>query len=178
MDDLSTYQGAIEIFRKVNCVSERENCIFGAIVDFSKSDEFTGSMIGNGALGPVGYVVGGAIGRERDLRTGRIYDFLFVLFDVTETGVGIMPLSGGGLKINPEKLTPYYDGFVYYYYQELSDIKVKNYYGIRKNVKSITITLIDGKKLHFTANMSENRLPYQINGMSRFVERYQKNCFL
>ena len=33
MEDFSTYQGALDIFRKVNWVSERENCIIGTIVD-------------------------------------------------------------------------------------------------------------------------------------------------
>ena len=174
MDDLSTYQGALDIFRKANCAGERENCIFGALVDYSKSNEFTASMIGLGAAGAAGYLVGDVIGKERDQRISRINDFLFVLFDFTEAGVGIMPLNGGGLKINPEKLSPCYDAFVFYYYQELSDISVKNYYGIRKSVKTITITLFDGKKLHFNANMTEKALPYQVNGMAQFAGKYQR----
>ena len=173
MDDFSTYQGALDIFRKVNCAGAAENCIFGAIVDQSKSASFTGAMIGN-AFGPAGYVVGGMIGQERDLKTSRIYEFFYVLFDFTEQGVGIMPLTGGGLRINPEKLTPCYDGFVFYYYQELAEVSFKNYYGIRKSVKTITIRFKDGRKLHFNANMVEKPLPYQENGMKKMVERYQK----
>ena len=173
-DDLSTYQGALDIFRKVNCVSERENCLIGTIVDYSKSNEVTASMIGLGVAGPVGYVVGDVLARERDERISRINEFLFALLNFNETGVGIMPLKGGGLKINPEKLSPCYDAFVYYYYQELSGISVKNYYGIRKSVKAITITLINGKKLHFNANMTEKALPYQVNGMKILTGKYQK----
>ena len=174
MDDLSTYQGALDIFRKANFFGERENCIIGTIVDYSKSNEVTASMIGYGAFGAAGYLVGEAIGRERDERIRRINEFLFALLNFTETGVGIMPLNGGGLKIDPKKLSPCYDGFVYYYYQELSDISAKNYYGIRKSVKAITITLFNGKKLHFNANMTEKALPYQENGMKIFVGKYQK----
>ena len=174
MDDFSTYQGACAIFSKVNSLSEKGNCIFGAIVDQSKSASFTGSMIGEGAFGAVGYVVGGILGQERDQRISRIYDYLFVLFNFTENGVGIMPLSGGGLKINPEKLKPSYDGFVFYYYQELAGITAKNYYGIRKSVKAITITLNNGGKLHFNANMAEKTLPYQENAMKVFVDRFGK----
>ena len=172
MDDFSTYQGALDIFRKVNWVSERENCIIGTIVDYSKSSESTASMIGLGALGPVGYVVGDAIGRERDERLRRINEFFFALLNFTETGVGIMPLNGGGLKISPEKQSPCYDAFVYFYYQELSDISFKNYMGIRKSVKAITIQLVNSKKLHFNANMTEKALPYQVNGMMKLVGRY------
>ena len=174
MDDFSTYQGALDIFRKVNWGGARENCMFGAIVDTSKSNEFTASMVGLGAFGAAGYLVGDVIGRERDQRISRINEFLYVLFDLTETGVGIMPLKGGGLKIDPAKLSPCYDAFVYYYYQELSEISAKNYFGIRKSVKTITITLFNGKKLHFNANMAEKTLPYQENGMKIFVGKYQK----
>lgn len=58
MDDFSTYQGALDIFKKVNCIGQAENCIIGAIVDSSKSTEFTASMVGYGVMGPAGYVVG------------------------------------------------------------------------------------------------------------------------
>ena len=174
-DDLSTYQGALDIFRKVNCAGERENCLIGTIVDYSKSNEVTASMIGLGVAGVAGYLVGEALARERDQRISRINEFLFALLDFTETGVGIMPLSGGGLRIDPEKLSPSYDAFVFYYYQELSNISFKNYYGIRKSVKAITITLFNGKKLHFNANMAEKALPYQENGMKILTGKYQKD---
>jgi len=173
VDNFGTYRGAYEIFQKVNWIG-RDNCIFGTIVDQSKSASFTGSMMGEGAFGAIGYVVGGIIGRERDLRVGQIYDYFFALLNLTENGVGIMPLKGGGLRLNPEKMSPCYEGFFYYYYQELADISVKNYYGIRKSVKTIAITLADGNKLHFNANMIEKTLPYQENCMKEFVRRYQK----
>ncbi|SEG00429.1 hypothetical protein SAMN04487934_10679 [Eubacterium ruminantium] len=174
MDSFSTYQGALDIFRKVNSVGERENCVFGAIVDFSKSSDVTPSMAGLGAFGAVGYVVGSVVGAERDERVRRINEFIFVLLDFNENGFGVMPLRGGGMKINPEKLTPCYDAFFYFYYQEVHSITVKNYMGIRKSVKSITIILNNGRKLNFTANMEEKTLPYQVNGMKTFVERYQR----
>ncbi len=174
MDDFSTYQGALEVFRRVNCVGERENCIIGTIVDLSKSSEANGAIAGMSALGAVGYIVGGALGRDRDLRTSRIYDFMFALINFTETGVGIIPLQGGGMKVNPEKQSPFYEGFVFYYYQEISDISFKNYMGLRKSVKAVAITLLSGAKLCFNANMTEKALPYQVNGMANLVGRYQK----
>lgn len=174
MDDFSTYQGTLDIFKKVNCIGQAENCIIGAIVDSSKSTEFTASMVGYGAMGPAGYVVGKIVGQERDLRISRINDYIFVLLNFTENGVGIMPLLGTCLKINPKKLEPCYDGFVFCSYQELSDISAKNYYGIRKSVKTITLTFSDKNILCFTANMVEEALPYQENNMNIFVGRYQK----
>ncbi len=174
MDDFSTYLGACNIFRRVNCTGNKENCIVGAIVDYSKSSSSTGSMIGNGAFGPAGYVIGGLLGEERDRRVSNIYDYVFALLNFTELGVGIIPLSGGGMKINPEKQSPDYGGFVFFHYQELSEITAKNYLGIRKSVKAITIRLSNGYKLHFNANMVENTLPYQENAMKIIVSKYGK----
>lgn len=174
MDDFSTYQGALEVFRKANWIGTTENCIFGAIVDSSKSSEFTASMAGFGALGPAGYVVGNILGQERDIRINRINDYIFVLINLTENGIGILPVIGGGMKIDPARLTPRYDGFVCFTYNEISQISAKNFYGIRKSVKAITITLANKYKLHFNANMSEKNLPYQENSMNIFVGRYQK----
>ena len=174
MDSFGTYQGAYEIFRNVNWIGARENCIIGAVVDQSKSSSFTASMVGYGALGPAGELVGEVIGRERDERVSHIYDYLFVLMNLTENGVGIMPVRGSGLRLCPEKQGPVYEGFVFYYYQELAEISVKNYFGIRKSVKTIMIKLADGNKLYFTANMVEKPMPYQENGMKLLVSRYQK----
>ena len=174
MEDFSTFQGALEIFQKVNCVGQVENCIIGAIVDSSKSTEFTASMIGYGAFGAAGYVVGSVIGQERDLRIRDINGYIFVLLNFTEYGVGIMPLRGMCMKINPAKLEPVYNEFAFVSYQELSGISVKNFYGIRKSVKTITLTFSDKNILCFTANMVEEALPYQENNMNIFVGRYQK----
>lgn len=174
MEDFSTFQGALNIFQKVNCVGQVENCIIGAIVDSSKSTEFTASMIGYGALGAAGYVAGNIIGQESDSRVRSINDYIFVLLNFTEYGVGIMPLRGMCMKINPAKLEPVYNEFAFVSYQELSGITVNNYYGIRKSVKTIKITFANKNKLHFTANMAEKALLYQENCMNMFVGRYQK----
>ena len=174
MDNFSTYQGALEIFRKVNCVSERDNCIIGTIVDISKCKEANDAILGMAALGAVGYIVGSAVGRDKDQQTSSIYDFMYALINFTDTGVGIIPLQGGGMKINPEKLTPVYDAFVFYYYQEMTGITFKNYMGLRKSVKAVTISLANGAQLCFNANMEEKTLPYQQNAMTRLVATYQK----
>lgn len=174
MDSFSSYQGAFDVFKRVNFVGERENCIIGAIVDQSKSAEFTASMIGNGLLGPVGFFAGQEIMRERDARLSKFNDFFFVLLNFTEKGVGIMPLNGIPFKIDPEKMEPRYDGFIFFNKEEVLGISSKNYYGIRKSVKTITITLVNNKKMYFTANIKENKLPYQEPSMKNIVERYQK----
>ena len=174
MEEFSSYQGALDIFKRVNYIGEKENCIIGAIVDQSKSAEFTASMIGNGILGPVGLLVGQEIMRERDEKLKKFNEFFYVLLNITEKGVGILPLTGMPFKIDPEKMEPRYDGFVYFCNEEISNINSKNYFGIRKSVKTITITLANNKKIYFTANMKENKLPYQEESMKKLVEKYQK----
>ena len=131
-------------------------------------------LCGYGAFGAAGYVAGSAIGQERDLRIRDINGYIFVLLNFTEYGVGIMPLRGMCMKINPAKLEPVYNEFAFVSYQELSGISVKNFYGIRKSVKTIKITFANKNKLYFTANMVEKALLYQENCMNRFVGRYQK----
>lgn len=174
MDDFSTYQGALNVFKRVNFVGNQENCIFGAIVDHSKSSEFTASMIGNGLLGTVGLIAGQELMRAREERLSKFSDFFYVLLNITEKGVGIMPLYGMPYKIDPEKMEPRYDGFIFFNKEEVLGIGSKNYYGIRKSVKTITITLVNNKKMYFTANIKENKLPYQEPSMKNIVERYQK----
>ena len=173
MADFSTYQGAVEIFSYVNCAGA-ENCIIGAFVDKSKSTAFTASMVGD-VFGPVGFMAGNALGRDRDLRVSRIYEYFFVLLNFTERGVGIIPVVGGGLKFNPANQQPSYEGAVFYNYQELAGISMKNLFGIRKSIKTLTITLAGGYKLQFTAYMVEKKLPYQENDMNILVGRYQGN---
>lgn len=45
---------------------------------------------------------------------------------------------------------------------------------LRKSVRAVTLTLVDGNKLHFNANMVEKTLPYQENGMNAMVNKYGK----
>ena len=174
MDDYSTYQGAFEIFRKANCIGETENCIFGAVVDRTKSTAFAASAAGKLAFGPAGLMVGNAIGRKRDLKVNKIYDYAHALLNFTETGIGIMPLAGNVLTIDPKKSRPDYDGFVFYQYQEISDILIKKYMGIRERIKTVIITLADNHKLHFFVKMDEKTLPYQEENTALFVGKYQK----
>ena len=74
-------------------------------------------MIGRYSFGEVGHMAGYAIGRERDLNISKINGYFALLFNFTENGVGIIPLAGKGLSINPKKLEPAYDGYVFYNYQ-------------------------------------------------------------
>ena len=49
-------------------------------------------------------MAGYEIGREKDLKISKINGYFALLFNVTENGVGIMPLAGSGLSINPKSL--------------------------------------------------------------------------
>ena len=172
MDDYSTYQGAFEIFKKVDCIGAEENCIFGAVVDRTKSAAFKGAVAGKLTLGSAGFMVGYEIGREIDLKANKIYEYAHVLINITENGVGIMPLKGNVLTIDPEKSKPDYDSFVYLKHQEIMNISIKKYMGLRDRIKTVIITLADKHSLHFFIKMEEKTLPYQEDNMKLFVQKY------
>ena len=174
MTNFDEYNGALEIFKQVNCVGKKDNWIFGGFIDKSKSSKFTSSMIGRHTFGNAGYMAGYEIGRKRDLEISKINDYFSLLFNFTEKGVGIMPLEGNTLTLNPKKLEPVYDSYVFYDYHEISEISVKNFWGIRKGIKTVTIELADNKKLFFFIHMVDRFLPYQEENMKKFVEKYQK----
>ena len=174
MDDYSTYQGALEIFRKAGCEGAEENCIIGACVDRTKSAAFKGAVAGKLVGGAVGFMVGHAIGREMDQKVNEIYDHAYALFNITENGIGIMPLKGNVLTIDPRRSKPDYDGFVFLNHQDISKISIEKYMGIRDAIKTVVITLADKRKLHFFIKLSEKTLPYQEENMNLFVQKYRK----
>ena len=174
MASFGEYNGALEIFKQAGCVGEKDNWIFGGFIDKSKSSIIVSSTIGRYTFGAAGQMVGYAIGRERDLKISKINGYFALLFNCTEKGIGIMPLDGSGLSINPKKLKPAYEGYVFYNYQEISEIFVRNFWGIRKGIKRVTIELADKRKLYFFIHMVERNLPYQKENMEKFVAKYQK----
>ena len=174
MANFKDYNEALETFKQVGCVGKKDNWIFGGFIDKSKSSTFTSSMIGQHAFGAAGYMAGYEIGRKRDISISKINGYFALLFNFTENGVGIMPLDGNSLSLNPKKLEPVYDDYVFYNYQEIYKISVKNFWGIRKGIKNVSIKLADNNKLFFFIHMVERFLPYQKENMEKFVEKYQK----
>lgn len=172
MDDYSTYQGAMNLFAKLNCIGQQENCIFGAQIDGTKSARFNASMIGFHVGGMVGEVVGSVVGQDYDLKTSKLNDYFWLLVNQTEYGIGILPLVGSSLTFNPQKLQPAYQDFCFYNFQEIKEIKVKN--SISKKLQSITITFLNNRKLHLSALVEDKRIPYQGNCVARFLARYKK----
>ena len=174
MANFNNYNEALEIFKQVGCVGEKDNWIFGGFIDKSKSSTFTSSTIGRHTFGAAGYMAGYEIGRKRDISISKINAYFALLFNFTENGVCIMPLDGNSLSLNPKKLEPAYEDYVFYNYQEISEISVKNLFGIRKGIKNVTIKLADNKNLYFFIHMVERFIPYQEENMKKFVEKYQK----
>lgn len=172
MDDYSTYQGALEIFKKAGCTGTVENCILGAAVDKTQSAAFKGAMAGRLALGSAGFLVGNAIGRKMDSKTNKTYDYNHVLINITENGVGIMPLQGHAVAIYPRKSQPDYSGFVFIPNQEISNVKINNFAGIREQIKKVVISLADNHSLHFYIRMTLKALPYQEENMKKFLQKY------
>ena len=174
--DYSTYENAIELFRQVNCVGEQENCIFGAFKDVSKGASLYTGVIGNTFGGVIGGVVGDLIGENIEVRQNKLNKYTWYLINQTENGLGIMPLvvSGGiVMNFNPQKLSPVFEDFTFYSYQELKNIEVKNLGGLNKKVQAVTIVFANGTKLNLTVSIKEKLLIYQESNFTRFMARYK-----
>ena len=174
MANFDRYIDALEIFKQVNCVGVKDNWIVGGFIDKSKSAIIPSTTIGRTAFGSAGYMAGYEIGRQKDISISKVNGYFALLFNFTENGVGIIPLDGKGLSLNPKKLVPVYDSFVFYSYQEISEISVKDFAGIRKGIKNVSISLVDNRKLYFFIHMVEKNLPYQEVNMKKIVERFQR----
>ena len=84
MANFGKYNEALEIFKKVDCVGEKDNWIFGGFIDKSKSAIIVSSTIGRYTFGTAGQMAGYEIGRERDLKISKINGYFALLFNCTE----------------------------------------------------------------------------------------------
>lgn len=176
MGDISTYENVLEMFKQINCEGQ-ENTIFVAIKDISKGARANGIIAGQALGGTIGYTIGSIIGETIEKRTSKLNNYLFLLINRTESGIGIIPLRGGSpfsTNADPEKLKPVFEDSVFYNNEELKDITVKNFNFLNTKVQSIIITFSDGKKLNLQANIKEKFLPYQEECFANFMQLYKK----
>lgn len=178
MGDISTYENVLEMFKQVNCSGEHNN-IFVAVKDISKGARANSTIIGGAVGGMVGYTVGMIVGESIEARTNKIAscNSIYYLINQTEHGIAILPLNGGSMLsscANPEKLSPKFEEIMFFTYQELQDIEVKNFNMLNSRVQSVKITFADGKKIYFNVNVKEKFLPYQEECFANFMKLYKK----
>lgn len=172
MDDFSTYENAIEIFRKLNCVGQLENNIVGGTIDSSTS--------ANNISQKVGFRVGGIAGQAivcsapTHKKIDIINENFWVLINQTENGIGILPLDGKRIMLyRPEKLKPIYKDFAFFSFQEIKSIKMHDSLNMFKTSQTINIKFNEGGKLNLVVSIVENFVPYQESCMKRLMEKYK-----
>ena len=90
--DFKTIDGAMEIFKSLNCIGN-ENCIFVTFKDTNREG------LKYGALGAVGGAIAGAAASFSNGMLAGIQGFDGMLINLTETGLGIIPLKSKKIQL-------------------------------------------------------------------------------
>lgn len=163
--DFKTIDGAMEIFKSLNCIGN-ENCIFVTFKDTNREG------FKYGALGAVGGVVGAAASFSNGMLAG-IQGFDGMLINLTETGLGIVPLKSKKIQLTLkiDNMEPLLDRFVFVANENIDSIIIKNFSFLNKKTKKVKIKLKDGMVLHQLARVVEKSIPYQEGNFSRFMDK-------
>ena len=163
--DFKTIDGAMEIFKSLDCIGN-ENCIF---VTFKNTNR---EGFKYGALGAVGGVVGAAASFSNGMLEG-IQGFDGMLINLTETGLGIIPLKSKKIQLTLkiDNMEPLLDRFVFVANENIESIIIKNFSFLNKKTKKVKIKLKDGMVLHQLARVVEKSIPYQEGNFSRFMDK-------
>lgn len=129
------------------------------------------------AAGAVGAAIAAsavAAGTSQNFNSLSQYDGL--LINANEYGLGIIPLVSKGVQmfLNPAKLEAKPEGFVFFNYQNIEEIKVKNFNIFNKKVQTLKIKVFGAKMLHLTVRIKEKLIPYQEQNFTVFMNRYKK----
>ena len=171
--DFKTWEGAVNLFRSVNCIG-RENCIFLTFINGGRAGAKYGVAGGIGGLVGAGiaYAVTSSIpkGLIQELEN---YEGL--LMNQTENGIGIIPLTQKGVQmfLNADKLYPLPDRFIFIPNQFIAGVEIKNYNMFNRGMQKVNIKLTDGNVIHQVARLKEKNVIYQEREFGKFVSRYK-----
>ena len=164
--DFKTIEGAMEIFRNLNCIGN-DNCIFVTFKDTNREG------FKYGALGAVGGAIAGAAASFSNGMLAGIQGFDGMLINLTETGLGIIPLKSKKIQLTLkiDNMEPLLDRFVFISNENIDSIIIKNFSFLNKKTKKVKIKLKDGMVLHQLARVAEKSIPYQEGNFSRFMDK-------
>lgn len=170
MDDFKTLNGALNLFRSVNCIGN-QNIILIAHKN-SNSGTMT-SMIVGGAIGSIASSMERTAGAGFKVEIGE-YDALVLNF--TEYGIGFIPLKLQGKRLTKwtmDKMQPNMSNFVFVSNNSIEKITVKNNSIIDKS-KRIILKIQGNVTFDLIAYMEEKLVPYQKDSMNSLVSMYSK----
>ena len=166
-----TNDGVMEIFRSLNGIGN-ENCFFMTY----KENKVDGAKYG--ALGAMGGAIGGAFAAATAVANGILEGIEGsdgLLINMTENGLGMVPLNFNGvpLTLNPEKMSPVLDKYVFVANEDIEQIIVKNYSFLCKKNQKVIIKLKNGKVLNQFAHKVEKNVPYHEANFIKFMNKYK-----
>ena len=151
MFEFETLEWAMACFSQVGYVGQN-NCIFYATT----------------------FVTGGGfVGGMQQAQNGRAW--AGYLINANENGFGILPLdrTQHKLRVLIEDLTPRYDEFTYFSYQQLAEVRIKRV-GLNSKVKHVVIKIANAPQYDLTVMAKEKKLAYHEANFASFCEFYSK----
>lgn len=148
MEEFNTLEQVKELFNKVDCIGN-ENCYFIAFKDLQ---------------------------RNSGMVNGMEYPYNALLINQTENGLGIFYIKPEkfSLKLDITKMKVVTDSYFFVKNDEIKNITVKNFAIFNSKTKRISIKLNNGKHHQLYAKTTDNMVPYQIENLSKFIEKYSK----
>lgn len=163
--NFKTYEEALDLFRKVNCIGD-DNCIFVTYKDPNiNSTKY--ALFG---------AVGGAIGAMAAFTNGMVEGLEGcdgLLINQTENGLGLIPLLSKGMQmvVNVSKMEPQLDRFVFVPNNAIESIEIKNFNFLNKKLQKVTIKINGLKPLYHVAKVSDKDIEYQEQNFTKFMNK-------
>lgn len=161
MEEFNTIEAVENLFKQASCNAQQNNYFMGYIA-VPTSAGFLGGAIGTLAAGAV-------VGMENDC------DGFIV--DLTENGLGMMPLINGGLNgftFTPKKMRANPQAYFFVPESKIKSVAIKRYNLISMVSKKVIIELNNGRKINLVVNIKEKLLPYHEAGFANFMAKYSK----
>ena len=177
MEDFKTIEGATALFKAKNALG-KENCIFVLYLDTQHEGMKYG--IAGGMAGGLAAGLGVGVGIYKNTPACEQIlagDYKGLLVNATEKGLHLIALQGKGgamLRIQPDKLTPELDQYMFLDYGLIKGIEVKNFSFIQKKVQKVRISYGDKAKMFLLGNVAEKNIPYQAENFAKFAAKYKK----
>lgn len=177
MEDFKTIEGATALFKQKKALG-KENCIFVLYLDTQHEGMKYG--IAGGMAGGLAAGLGVGVGVYKETAASKKIlegDYKGLLVNATEKGLHLIALQGKGgamLRIQPDKLTPEPDQYMFLDYGLIKSIEVKNFSFIQKKIQKVRISYGDKAKMFLLGNVAEKNIPYQAENFAKFVAKYKK----
>ena len=177
MEDFKTIEGAMVLFKAKQAL-DKENCIFILYLDTQHEGMKYG--IAGGMAGGLAAGLGTGVGVYKNTPASEQVlsgDFKGLLVNATEKGLHLIALQGKGglmMRVQPDKLVPAPDQYMFLDYGLINNIEVKNFSFIQKKVQKVRISYGDKAKMFLLGNVTENSVPYQAENFAKFCAKYKK----